>query len=114
MGFTRNRTTVDDVRAQLGELSDGLSKLVDQVSDLVASTSDSAVDEVKSRANRVRDNLDDVVALAGDRGRQAQAAVSDAARSAVGTLEEAFRTRPLVTLVVAIGLGYLLASARRR
>jgi ElaB/YqjD/DUF883 family membrane-anchored ribosome-binding protein len=114
MGFNRSSTTVDDVRAQLGKLSEGLSELVDQVSDLVASTSDSAVGEVKSRASRVRDNLDDVVALAGDRGRQAQAAVSDAARSAAGTVEETFHARPWLTLVVAIGLGYLLASARRR
>jgi ElaB/YqjD/DUF883 family membrane-anchored ribosome-binding protein len=114
MGFKRSNTTVDDVRSQLGDLSEGVSQLVDQVSNLVASTRDSALGEMKSRANRVRGNLDDVVSLAGDRGRQAQAAVSDAARSAAGTLEEAFCTRPLLTLVVAIGVGYLLASVRRR
>lgn len=114
MGFKRSSTTVQDVRAQLGELNDGLSQLADQVRDLVTSTGDSALGEMRSRASRVRGNLDNVVALAGDRGRQAQAAVGDAARSAAGTLSEAFCTRPLLTLVVAIGVGYLLASARRR
>jgi ElaB/YqjD/DUF883 family membrane-anchored ribosome-binding protein len=110
MPFRKSRTTIEDIREQLKVLSEGVSQLVEQVADVAGSTGEDALGGMK----KAKRNLDNVVSLAGDRGREAQAAVTGAARDAVGTREEVFHARPLLAIAIAVAVGYLLAAVRRR
>jgi ElaB/YqjD/DUF883 family membrane-anchored ribosome-binding protein len=118
MGVLRKRTdvlpSVYDVREQILGLRDGLSQLTDQVAEVMATTGAGALDDVKSRVARVKSGLDGAVSVASERGRDVQVAARDAAEDLTDALEEALHARPFLTIAVAIGVGYLLAVARRR
>jgi ElaB/YqjD/DUF883 family membrane-anchored ribosome-binding protein len=103
--------TDDDIRDDVKELRDDLSKLGEQVAALVTDTGSEAFTDVKKRIQRIRDGLDEVVT---ERGHEAADAVVELGEELGESLEEALRTRPLTTLAIAIGVGFVFGTAWRR
>jgi ElaB/YqjD/DUF883 family membrane-anchored ribosome-binding protein len=100
-----------DVQQDLQALREDLGTLAEEVAGLMSSTGNQALDEVKNRIRRIRTSLDDLVSDAGTRGRDALREAGDT----VGTaLEEAVKERPLTTLALAIGIGFILGASWRK
>src|SRR5271165_7127584 len=97
-----------DVQQDLQALREDLGALAEEVTGLMSSTGNQALDEVKERVRRIRAGLDDVMANAGARGRDA---LHDASETLGAALEQNIKERPLATLAVAVGLGFLLGAS---
>jgi ElaB/YqjD/DUF883 family membrane-anchored ribosome-binding protein len=100
--------TVEDIKGDVQELRDDLSALTEQMSELVKDGGGEALADVKKRIQRIRDNLEDVVT---DKGHDAAKAVVDVTDDIGESLENALRTRPLTTLAIAVGIGFLFGSS---
>jgi ElaB/YqjD/DUF883 family membrane-anchored ribosome-binding protein len=100
-----------DVQEDLQALREDLGTLAEEVASLMSSTGNQALDEVKSRIRRIRTSLDDLMSDAGARGRDA---LREAGDSLSTTLEEAVKERPLTTLALAVGIGFILGASWRK
>jgi ElaB/YqjD/DUF883 family membrane-anchored ribosome-binding protein len=103
--------TVEDIQSDVQELRDDLSRLAEQVTELVSDTGSEALTDVKKRIQRIRDGLEDVVT---EKGQEAADAMFDVTESIGESVEEALRTRPMTSLAIAIGVGFLFGAAWRR
>jgi ElaB/YqjD/DUF883 family membrane-anchored ribosome-binding protein len=103
--------TVDDIQSDLQELRDDLSRLAEQVTELVSDGGSEALGDVKKRIQRIRAGLEDVVT---EKSHEAADAVFEMTDTLGESIEEAIRTRPMTVLAVAIGVGFLFGSTWRR
>jgi len=100
--------TFEDIQS---ELRDDLARLVEEVTKLVSDSGSEALSDVKTRIQRIKDGLDDVVT---EKGREATDAAYEIAETLTDSLEEALCTRPLTTLGIAVGVGFLFGTTWRR
>jgi ElaB/YqjD/DUF883 family membrane-anchored ribosome-binding protein len=105
--FTRLEKEMMAMKNAIGGLSD---QIADAASDIGAV----AQDEAERGLKHARANVDAVVADASDRaGAIARTAQMEA--SSIGdTLEDVIRERPLSTVAIALGLGFLVGATWRR
>jgi ElaB/YqjD/DUF883 family membrane-anchored ribosome-binding protein len=103
--------TVEDIARDMQALRDDLAQLSRQVTTLLSASSDEAIGEVKERIRRMRDTIDETVADAGERGREA---LSDASGKVGEALEGALQEHPVTTVALALGLGFLFGTMLRR
>jgi ElaB/YqjD/DUF883 family membrane-anchored ribosome-binding protein len=108
---TEPTAKIQDIQQDLQQLRDDVKELAQQMASLVSATGEEAFDEVKSRVRSMRDGLDGAMADAGERGREAFDEMSDSIGTAI---EESLRERPLTTVALAVGLGFLFGTAWRR
>jgi ElaB/YqjD/DUF883 family membrane-anchored ribosome-binding protein len=98
---------VDDIRKDLQALREDMVRLAGQVSTLVGATGDQAMGDLKQRMRQMGD-------AAADIGERSRDAANDMLDRVGATLEENVRTRPLATLAVAVGLGFIVGALWRR
>jgi ElaB/YqjD/DUF883 family membrane-anchored ribosome-binding protein len=112
MASTKDATaTVEDIQRDMQALRDDLAKLAGQVGDLVSAGGAEALSGLKKRARRMQEELDETVADAGERGREALSEVSEHLGEA---LQESIQEHPLTIVALAVGLGFLFGTAWRR
>ena len=88
--------------------------LSDQIADAASDIGSAAQDEARHGLKRARANAGAMVADASDRlGAAAERAQSQAS-SLADTIEETVRERPLSSLVLALGFGFLAGVVWRR
>jgi ElaB/YqjD/DUF883 family membrane-anchored ribosome-binding protein len=100
-----------DVQDDLRALREDLSTLAQEVTNLMSSTGSQTLDDVKDRIRGIRSALDEVISEAGLRGRDTLRGVGENLSSAV---EESIKERPLTTLALALGLGFILGATWRK
>jgi ElaB/YqjD/DUF883 family membrane-anchored ribosome-binding protein len=105
---------VKSLKKDLQNLRDDLSQLSKQVEGLATDTGAEMLDDVKARLQNFGSSVDELIASAGARGREAVGAVGDMGSDVVENVEDAVREHPLATLAIAAGLGFILASTMRR
>ncbi|MBX3514173.1 MAG: DUF883 family protein [Xanthobacteraceae bacterium] len=88
-------------------LKDDISKLTQQVASLVSTTGNAAY-------RRARKNLDGVLADASGKGQEAVDAVKDVTSTIGDAVEDAVYKRPVTTLAMAAGIGFLIGAIWRR
>ncbi|MBV9560306.1 MAG: DUF883 family protein [Bradyrhizobium sp.] len=101
----------NDLQHDFEALRSDLNTLAQEVTSLVGNTSDEAVQELKDRIRRIRDNLDETVSDATSRGRDALRDMSD---NFTESVEEQLRERPLTTVALAAGIGFVVGAIWRR
>ena len=99
------------VQQDLRSLRDDFSLLADEVTNLAHETSEETLSEIKERARRIRDNMDDFVSNVGTRGRDALRDVTDDINESVQT---SVREHPLAVLALAAGIGFIFGVTWRR
>jgi ElaB/YqjD/DUF883 family membrane-anchored ribosome-binding protein len=111
---TAGNDTGGPASAPSGELEKDLqalraefAKLADQVAAFVGQSGTAALHRAKS-------SLDDAVAGAGAKGREAAGAVREVSDHFVEALDESIRTRPYTTLAMVAGLAFLFGVTWRR
>jgi ElaB/YqjD/DUF883 family membrane-anchored ribosome-binding protein len=100
-----------DVQHDLRALREDLSTLAQEVTNLMGSTGNQTLDDVKDRIRGIRSALDEVISEAGVRGRDTLRGVSE---NLIPTIEESIKERPLMTLALALGLGFFLGATWRK
>jgi ElaB/YqjD/DUF883 family membrane-anchored ribosome-binding protein len=91
----------------LQALRDEFARLAEQVADIVANTGNAAWRRAKS-------SMDDVVADAQDKGRDAASAVREVSDHFVEAIDESIKTRPYTTLALVAGIAFLFGATWRR
>ena len=92
------------------ELEAELSKLRDDVASLAGTVRDIASDEVHATVDAIRDRLDKAAGEARKAARRAKAGAHDAADALEGAIEE----HPFTSILVALGLGFVIGALLRR
>jgi ElaB/YqjD/DUF883 family membrane-anchored ribosome-binding protein len=107
-------SAVDDIRDDLQSLREDISHLAEQVGSTMSDTGDDALGEAKAQLRRIKDNMDAIIAGAGEKGREAREAVLDVTENFTDAIEESLQARPLTTLAMAIGVGFVFGATWRR
>jgi ElaB/YqjD/DUF883 family membrane-anchored ribosome-binding protein len=98
---------VDDIRKDLQALREEMGRLAGQLSAFVSATGDHSNGDLKQRMRQ----MGDAAAEISERSRDA---ANDMIDRVGATLEANMRTRPFATLVVAVGLGFIVGALWRR
>ncbi len=96
-----------NIQNDLQSLGGDLSRLAEQVADILANRGGAAW-------QRARASVDGVVADAQDRGREAVGAVREVSDNFVEALDDSIKTRPYATLAVVAGLAFIFGATWRR
>jgi ElaB/YqjD/DUF883 family membrane-anchored ribosome-binding protein len=96
-----------DIQSDLQSLRDDFGRLADQVRDILA-------DKGNAAWRRARSRVDDVVADAQGKGREAVGAMREVSDNFVEAIDESIKKRPYATLALVAGLGFLFGATWRR
>jgi ElaB/YqjD/DUF883 family membrane-anchored ribosome-binding protein len=91
-----------------------IAALTDQITDALNSFAGTAGKQARRGYKQARANVDSTVDDISERGSAMMGAAQDAAVSIEETLEEVITQRPLATVGLAIGLGFLIGATWRR
>jgi ElaB/YqjD/DUF883 family membrane-anchored ribosome-binding protein len=96
-----------DIQSDLQALRDDFARLAEQVSDILS-------DKGSAAWKRARSSVDDVVAGAQDKGREAAGAVRDVSDNFVDAIDESISTRPYATLAIVAAAAFIFGATWRR
>jgi ElaB/YqjD/DUF883 family membrane-anchored ribosome-binding protein len=96
-----------DMQSDLQKLRDDFHRLADQVAEILAGRGNAAWRRAKS-------SVDEVVADAQDKGRDAASAVREVSDHFVEAIDESIKTRPYTTLALVAGIAFLFGATWRR
>jgi len=84
------------------------------LADSVADMTDDFVATGTAALHSAKANLDDTVAMVGEKSEQALDGMREIGQSLTEGIEAALHRRPIVTVAVAVGVGFLVGAAWRR
>jgi len=96
-----------DIDSDLKALRDDFGRLAEQVADILAGKGQAAW-------RRARGSVDDAVAGAQDKGREAVDAMRDVSDSFVDAVDESIAKRPYTTLALVAAIGFVFGATWRR
>jgi ElaB/YqjD/DUF883 family membrane-anchored ribosome-binding protein len=96
-----------DIQADLQALHDDVARLAQQIADIFAAQGSKAW-------RRARSGVDEAIADAEDRGRDAVDAVREVGDNILEAIDESLKRRPYTTLALAVGIGFLFGATWRR
>jgi ElaB/YqjD/DUF883 family membrane-anchored ribosome-binding protein len=96
-----------DMQKDMQNLRDDFARLAQQVADIVANRGSAAWQRAKT-------GMDDAVADAQDKSREAVDAMREVSDQFVEAIDESIKSRPYTTLAMALGLGFLFGAMWRR
>src|SRR5262249_42523068 len=100
--------------AEIEKLKQDVTGLAQQLGTVVDTTKDEAMEQLRGQLFRVKSTIDDVLAASSEKGQEAADAVKEVADTLGEAVEESLRKRPLTTVGLAIGLGFLFGATWRR
>ena len=111
-------TASDDAFARLEKematMKNAIGGLSDQIADAATDIGAAAQEQAKRGLRHARANMGSMAADASDRLGVVAGAAQSQASSLADTLEDAVRERPLSTVALALGLGFLIGAIWRR
>jgi ElaB/YqjD/DUF883 family membrane-anchored ribosome-binding protein len=109
-----DKATYERLEKDVAAVKNDISALADQITDVLNSFAGTARQQARRGYKQARANVDSAVDDMSARGAAAMDAAQDAAYSIEETLEDIVTQRPLATLGVALGLGFLIGVTWRR
>jgi ElaB/YqjD/DUF883 family membrane-anchored ribosome-binding protein len=91
-----------------------IAALTDQITEALNKLAGTAGKQARRGYKQARVNVDSAVDDLSERGSAMMGAAQDAAASIEETLEDVITQRPLATVGLAIGLGFLIGATWRR
>lgn len=91
-----------------------IAALTDQITDALNTFASSTSKQARRGYRQARENMDSAIDDMSDRGNAMMGAAQDAYGSIEETLEDAITQRPLATVGLALGIGFLIGAAWRR
>jgi ElaB/YqjD/DUF883 family membrane-anchored ribosome-binding protein len=106
--------TFERLQKDVGAVKKDLAALADQITETISHLSGAARRQARQGYKQAQANMDAAVSDATERGGALLDAAHDAASSLEETLEDVVTQRPLATVGLALGLGFLIGMAWRR
>jgi ElaB/YqjD/DUF883 family membrane-anchored ribosome-binding protein len=111
---TQERLQYECLEKDVAAVKNDISALTDQITDALNSFAGSAQKQARRGYSQARANVDSAVDDMSERGSAMMDAAQDAASSIEESLEEVITQRPLATVGLALGLGFLIGVTWRR
>jgi ElaB/YqjD/DUF883 family membrane-anchored ribosome-binding protein len=108
-----NGTMPADVERQIATLRGDISKLTQDVADLVSLAKEDTMAQVKSQVRSAKAQVDSALSDASDKGREAVDAFRDVADTFGDAVDDSLKRRPYATLAIVAGIGFLLGAVWR-
>jgi ElaB/YqjD/DUF883 family membrane-anchored ribosome-binding protein len=109
-----DKATYERLEKDVAAVKNDISALADQITDVLNSFAGSARKQARRGYKQARANVDSAMGEVSERGAAAVDAAQDAAYSLEETLEDIITQRPLATVGLALGLGFLIGVTWRR
>ena len=109
-----DKATSERLEKDVTAVKNDIAALTDQITDAINSFAGTASKQARRGCNQARANAEQAVDDMSERGSAMMDAAHDAASSLEETLEDAITQRPLATVGVALGLGFLIGLTWRR
>jgi ElaB/YqjD/DUF883 family membrane-anchored ribosome-binding protein len=109
-----DKATYERLEKDVTAVKNDIAALADQITDVLNSFAGTAGKQARRGYKQARANVDQAVDDMSERGAAAMGAAQEAAYSIEETLEDAITQRPLATVGIALGLGFLIGAAWRR
>ena len=111
IGCPRGATTMETTKHNLQSLRDEFGALAAEVTRLMENSDQHEADELKNRIDQVRAKFESAVSDVSDSSRDA---IHELSKNIADVVEESLRERPIATLALALGVGFIVGTALRR
>lgn len=109
-----DKATYERLERDVTAVKNDIAALTEQITDALNSFANNAGKQARSRYKDVRANAEATLDDMSERGSAMMEAAQDAYGSIEETLEDAITQRPLATIGLALGIGFLIGAAWRR
>ena len=109
-----DKATYERLENDVARVKDDIGALADQITDALNAIAGNASKQARRGYKQARANVDSVVDDVSERGSAMIGAAQDAASSLEETLEDVIAERPLATVGLALGIGFLIGAIWRR
>jgi ElaB/YqjD/DUF883 family membrane-anchored ribosome-binding protein len=109
-----DKATYERLEKDVTAVKNDISALTDQITDVLNSFAGTARKQARRGYKEARANVDTAVDDMSERGSAMMDAAQDAALSIEESLEDVITQRPLATVGIALGLGFLIGATWRR
>ena len=109
-----DKATYERLEKEVAAVKDDISALTDQITDALNTFAGSAKKQARRGYKQARANVDSAVEDISERGSAVMGAAQDTVSSIEETLEDVVQQRPLATVGLALGLGFLIGLTWRR
>jgi ElaB/YqjD/DUF883 family membrane-anchored ribosome-binding protein len=109
-----DKATYERLEKDVANVKNDIGALAEQITDALNTLSGTARKQARRGYKQARANVDSVVDDISERSSAAIGAAQDAATSVEETLENVITERPLATVGLALGLGFLIGATWRR
>jgi len=109
-----DKATYDRLEKDVTAVKNDIAALTEQITEALNSFAGNAGKQARRHYKDARANAESTLDDMSERGSAMMGAAQDAASSFEETLEEVITQRPLATVGVAIGLGFLIGISWRR
>jgi ElaB/YqjD/DUF883 family membrane-anchored ribosome-binding protein len=109
-----DKATYERLEKDVTAVKNDISALTDQITDVLNSFAGTARKQARRGYKEARANVDSAVDDMSERGSAMMGAAQDAALSIEESLEDVITQRPLATVGIALGLGFLIGATWRR
>lgn len=109
-----DKATYERLEKDVANVKNDISALADQITDALNTLAGTASKQARRGYKNARANVNSVVDDLSERSSAMMGAAQDAAASVEETLENVITERPLATVGLALGLGFLIGVTWRR
>jgi ElaB/YqjD/DUF883 family membrane-anchored ribosome-binding protein len=109
-----DKATYERLEKDVAAVKNDISALTDQITDVLNNFAGTAQKQARRGYKQARANVDAAVDDLSERGANAMDAAQEAAYGIEESLEDIITQRPLATVGLALGLGFLIGAAWRR
>jgi len=109
-----DKATYERLEKDVAAVKNDIAALTEQITDALNSFAGTAKKQARRGYKQARANVDSAMEEASERGGAVMDAAQDAAYSIEETLEDVITQRPLATVGLALGIGFLIGVVWRR
>jgi ElaB/YqjD/DUF883 family membrane-anchored ribosome-binding protein len=109
-----DKATRERLEKDVTAVKSDIAALTEQITDALNTFANSAGKQARRGYRQARDNMDSTLDDVSERGSAMMGAAQDAYGTIEETLEDAITQRPLATVGLALGIGFLIGAAWRR
>ncbi|MBR1087330.1 DUF883 domain-containing protein [Bradyrhizobium manausense] len=109
-----DKATAERLEKDVAAVKSDIAALTDQITDALNNFANTTGKQARRGYKQARQNMDSTLDDFSERGSAMMDAAQDAYGSIEETLEDAITQRPLATVGVAVGIGFLIGFAWRR
>ncbi|MDU1670692.1 MAG: DUF883 family protein, partial [Bradyrhizobium sp.] len=109
-----DKANYERLQKDVHAVKNDIAALTDQITDVLNAFAGQAGKQARSGYRQARENMDQTIDDMSERGGAMFSAAQDAANSLEERLEDVISQRPLATVGLALGLGFLIGVSWKR